>query len=186
MIHNSQMLSSVDETEIDVFLKFSCFLSNPAHAGNLISSSSSFSKPTSRPLPQNALSYAACILSFPVFFHACKLTRVRLFSTSCSTATRLLRPWNFPGKNPLGGCHFLLQRIFPTRGSNPCLLHWGVGSLPLNHLGSPYSFIEKKNFWSFGTVTSGWPRLHSSGFWQHFQCFFWGKGDFSEENSKQS
>ena len=33
-------------------------------------------------------------------------------------------------------CHFLLQRIFPTQGSNPRLLrllHWQAGSLPLSH-----------------------------------------------------
>ena len=31
------------------------------------------------------------------------------------------------------GCHALLQGIFPTQGSNPCLLcllHWQAGSLP--------------------------------------------------------
>ena len=38
--------------------------------------------------------------------------------------TRLLHPWNFPGKNTQMGCHFLLQGIFLTQGSNPCLLHW--------------------------------------------------------------
>ena len=32
-------------------------------------------------------------------------------------------PWNFPGKNTRVGCHFLLQGIFPTQGSNPALLH---------------------------------------------------------------
>ena len=37
---------SVDETEIDVFLKFPCFLCNPANVGNLISGFSSFSKPS--------------------------------------------------------------------------------------------------------------------------------------------
>ena len=36
---------------------------------------------------------------------------------------RLLCPWDFPGKNIGVGCHFLLQGIFPTQGSNPCLLH---------------------------------------------------------------
>ena len=36
---------------------------------------------------------------------------------------RLLCPWDFPGKNSGVGCHFLLQGIFPTQGSNPCLLH---------------------------------------------------------------
>ena len=32
------------------------------------------------------------------------------------------------------GCHFLLQEIFLTQGSNPCLisLHWEVDSLPLS------------------------------------------------------
>ena len=34
------------------------------------------------------------------------------------------------------GCHFLLQGIFPTQGLNLCLLHWQVGSFPLNQLGS--------------------------------------------------
>ena len=48
--------------------------------------------------------------------------------------TRLLCPWDSPGKNTAAGCHALLQRVFPTQGSNPCflcLLHWQTGSLPL-------------------------------------------------------
>ena len=36
---------------------------------------------------------------------------------------RLLCPWNSPGKNTWLGCHFLLQVIFPTQGSNTCLPH---------------------------------------------------------------
>ena len=32
---------------------------------------------------------------------------------------KLLCPWDFPGKNTGVGCCFLLQRIFPTYGSNP-------------------------------------------------------------------
>ena len=32
--------------------------------------------------------------------------------------TRLLSLWDFPGKNTGMGCRFLLQRIFPTQGSN--------------------------------------------------------------------
>ena len=35
---------------------------------------------------------------------------------------RLLCPWNFPGKNTGVGCHFLLQGVFFTQGSNPRLL----------------------------------------------------------------
>ena len=54
---------------------------------------------------------------------------------------RLLCPWDSPGKSTGGGCHFLLQGIFLTQGSNPHLphlLHWQMNSLPLWHLGSPY------------------------------------------------
>ena len=41
-------------------------------------------------------------------------------------------PWDSSGKNTGVGCHFLLREIFPSQGSNPCLLcllHWWVGSL---------------------------------------------------------
>ena len=47
--------------------------------------------------------------------------------------TRLLCPWDFPGKNPGAGCHVLLLGICPTQGSNSRLfhlLHWQAGSLP--------------------------------------------------------
>ena len=38
------------------------------------------------------------------------LSRVRLFETPWTVAhTRLLRPWDSPGKNTGVGCHFLLQ-----------------------------------------------------------------------------
>ncbi|XP_055408682.1 coactosin-like protein isoform X1 [Bubalus kerabau] len=51
--------------------------------------------------------------------------------------TRLLRPWDSPGKNIGVGCRFLLQRTFLTQGSNLYLLHWQVNSLPLHHQESP-------------------------------------------------
>ena len=37
--------------------------------------------------------------------------------------TRLLCPWDSPGKNTGMGCHALLQGIFPIQGSNLGLLH---------------------------------------------------------------
>ena len=59
-------------------------------------------------------------------------------------------PWTIALQDPLSmgfsrqdtgvGCHFLLQRIFPSQGSKPCLLrllHWQADSLLLWHLGSP-------------------------------------------------
>ena len=54
--------------------------------------------------------------------------------------TRLLSSWNFPGKNTRMGCHFLLQGIFLTQGSNPSLLHylhWQADSLPIVPPGKP-------------------------------------------------
>jgi len=50
---------------------------------------------------------------------------------------RLLCPWDFLDKNTGAGCHFLLQGIFLTQGSNPRLLHQQADSLSLSHLNSP-------------------------------------------------
>ena len=37
--------------------------------------------------------------------------------------TRILCPWDFPGKTTGVSCHFLLQGILPTQGLNPGLQH---------------------------------------------------------------
>ena len=65
------------------------------------------------------------------------------------------------------GCYFLLQGIFSTQRSNPCLLHWLVDSLPLSQQGSLISrvlgyqsahFTEglispvKETSWSFKSI----------------------------------
>ena len=44
IIHTVKGFSVVDETEVEIFLKFPCFLYDPANAGNLISGSSAFFK----------------------------------------------------------------------------------------------------------------------------------------------
>ena len=70
---------------------------------------------------------------------ACLLSQIKLF-VACQAPP--LWPWDFPGKNTGMNCHFLLQGIFPTQGSNPHLLHCQVGSLPLSHkrkTGTPIS-----------------------------------------------
>ena len=46
MIHTVKGFSVVNETEVDVFLEFLCFLYDPANVGNFISGSSAFSKPS--------------------------------------------------------------------------------------------------------------------------------------------
>ena len=53
-------------------------------------------------------------------------SHVRVYMTTRTIPTRILCPWDSPGKNTGVFCHFLLQGIFPTQGSNPsllCLLH---------------------------------------------------------------
>ena len=61
-------------------------------------------------------------------------------------STRLLCPWNSPGRNTGVGCHFILQRIFPTQASNPWnpwLLHWQSGSFITEPPGKPtYTCIQ--------------------------------------------
>ena len=59
---------------------------------------------------------------------------VLLFATLWAEATRLLCPWDSPGKSTEMGCHFLLQGIFPSQGLNLYLLgllRCQEGSLPL-------------------------------------------------------
>ena len=78
------------------------------------------------------------------FLCVCVCVCVCVFS--CSVVSGSLQPhgqqpaspfcsWYFPGKNTGVSCHFLLQRISPTRRSNlclRCLLHWQADSLPLS------------------------------------------------------
>ena len=76
----------------------------------------------------------------------------RLFITPWTVPTRLLCPWDFPGKNNGLDCHFLFQSIFPTQGSNLCLLHcWlilyteppGKPSKPYDHLNKCRKSFDK-------------------------------------------
>ena len=51
----------------------------------------------------------------------------------------------FPGKNTRVGCHFLLQGIFLTEGSNPrllSLLHWQADSLPVGKTEGSKTAVE--------------------------------------------
>ena len=63
-----------------------------------------------------------------------QLCRILSDSVDPSEPSRLLCPWTPPGKSTGGGCRSLLQGIFPTQGSNSCLLcllRWQGNSLPL-------------------------------------------------------
>ena len=49
----------------------------------------------------------------------------------------LYSPWNSPGQNTRVGSLSLLQRVFPTQGSNPSLPHCMWILYQLSHKGSP-------------------------------------------------
>ena len=55
------------------------------------------------------------------------------------------------------GCHFLLQGIFFTQGSNLHLPDWQVNSLPLSHQGSPPFFLF---LWRTPTNTFTFPQKY--------------------------
>ena len=93
-------------------------------------------------------SYVSCSLGVTFKWWKVSLPKTNYFPRgmcACSVRpcglqpTRLLSPWDSPGKNIGVGSHTLLQGIFLTQGSNPCLLsllHWQEYSLPVSHLGS--------------------------------------------------
>ena len=65
------------------------------------------------------------------------LSCVQLLRPHGLKPSRLLYPWNSPGKNPGVGCHSLLQGIFPTQGLNPGLLNCRQILYHLKYLGNP-------------------------------------------------
>ena len=84
--------------------------------------------------------------SAPVMSSYSRLPRLQPASSS---------PWDSPGKDTGLGCRALLQGIFPTQGSNPCLLRllpWQAGSLPPHYLGSALkcTYFLKRKAMSFG------------------------------------
>ena len=61
------------------------------------------------------------------------LSHARLFVTPWTAARQATPSMGFPGKNTGVGCHFLLQGIFLTQGSNPDLLHCRQTIYHLSH-----------------------------------------------------
>ena len=109
--------------------------------------------------------------------------------------TRLLCPWDFPGTGV--GCHFLLQGIFPTQGSNPGILHCRQILYWLSYKGSPITVnissnyncstrsmindrVEERLSWKsgYGLMSRTWRRSIV------FKTSSWGKGIAGSENEK--
>ena len=98
----------------------------------------------------------------------------QLFATprTCSPPpwrpARFLCPWDSLGKNTGLGCHFLLQEIAPTQGSNSRLLHWPAVSLSLSHLGSPMyrNIVHCKNFCNLLAAKSSTEDIFRMRWWE--------------------
>ena len=83
------------------------------------------------------------------------LSHVQLFVTPWTVARQAPLSMDFPGKNTGVGCHFFLQRIFQTQGSNPHLLHCGWILYPLSHQGSPFNDRQFKWAGSIKCLVAG-------------------------------
>ena len=73
------------------------------------------------------------------------LSHVRLFATPWTVACQAPLSMRFSSKNTGVDCHFLLQGIFPTQGSNLGPLHCRQTLYPLSHQGSLFlrRFLKK-------------------------------------------
>ena len=72
--------------------------------------------------------------SFEAFLLYTLVIQELLHVKSLQLCPTLCNPMDCSPPSSVEGCHFLLQGIFLTQGSNPsllCLLHWQAGSLPL-------------------------------------------------------
>ena len=93
------------------------------------------------------LLFRVCMFVY-IYPHICCLLLFSVISDSFVTpwtiAHQALLSMDNPGKNTGVGCHFLLQGIFLTQGSNPHVLHWQVGSYhwATNHQGSLYIYMK--------------------------------------------
>ena len=103
--------------------------------------------------------------------------------------TRLLHPWDSPGKSTGVWCHFLLQEIFPTQELNLGLLHCRQMLYHLSHQGSNHSISASSALlvvaytwitvvlndlpWKWTGIILSFLRLHpSTAFWM--LCWLWG------------
>ena len=90
----------------------------------------------------NMVPHTSCLIH--VHAHAQLLSHVQLFSTPWTVACQAPLPMGFSRQEYWSGLQFPSPAIFPTQGSNLCLLcllHWQVSSLPSRHKGSPAQYM---------------------------------------------
>ena len=86
--------------------------------------------------PHQLVCYVVSVMSDSLRPHGLEPTRL-LWSAPPQEPGKNTPGKNSPGKNTGVGCHFLLQGIVPTQGSNPGLLHCRQILYLLSHQGSP-------------------------------------------------
>ena len=72
------------------------------------------------------------------------------------------------------GCYFILQGIFPTQGSNLCLLYWQADSLPLSYLRSPSVKKEMVVLDNSGRLSVSCAKLRCTRWWSVRRWWRWG------------
>ena len=118
----------------------------PLPTPGVYSNSSPLSQWCHPTISSSVVPFSSCLQSFPAAAAAAKSPQSYL--TLCDPVDCSLPgscPWDSPGKNTGGGCHFLLQGIFLNQGWNLRLLRflqWLAGSLPASHQGSPNNALS--------------------------------------------
>ena len=90
------------------------------------------------------------------------LSCVWLFVTPWMVAYHALHPWDFPGNSTGVGCHFLLQRIFPTQRSNLGFPHCRQTLYRLSHQGRVWWVIGEvqiKTIMRYYCTSTRWLKL---------------------------
>ena len=94
--------------------------------------------------------------------YTCTLNHVRLFAPPWTVAVQAPLSVGFSRQEYWSGCHFLLQGIFPTQGSNPCLLHCRWIIYLLSHWGRPNTASqssEEESFFLPSAFVGSWQAL---------------------------
>ena len=90
-------------------------------------------------------------------------------ATPWTIPARLLWPWDFPDKNTRVDCHFLLQGIFMTQGSNLHLLP--VSPLLAGRFFYHLSYLGSSDSWP---IMSNWVYPGRPLFWGDTYDVWWG------------
>ena len=75
--------------------------------------------------------------------------------------TKLLCPWDSPGKNTGVGCHFLLQGNLPNSGIKPRSPALQADSLPSEPSGKPKQQEGRKGITGFKKKFKRWDKLEA-------------------------